>query len=202
VNKEEKIRKNQEDLEVIEQVLAGDHQKFEYLQKKYKRIIASLIRRMVKDEDEVQDLTQETFIKAYNGLDKFQTKYSFSSWLFKIASNTCIDYLRKKRFNIISLNQPKFDGSDEQEIEIHDETNTPDIELIANERKEALLKAIEELPENYRNIIKLRHGEDLDYSEISHRLKLPLGTVKAHLFRARKMLYVKLKKYQYLFQED
>jgi len=202
VNKEEKIKKNLEDIEVIKRILDGDKDAFAVIQKKYTRIISSLIRRMVKDEADVVDLTQDTFIKAYNALDKFQLDYSFSSWLFKIASNTCIDFLRKKRFNLVPLHRQNNDSEEEEIIEIKDDTYTPDTELLAKERKEALLQAIAELPDNYKEIIKLRHGEDLDYAEIAIRLDLPLGTVKAHLFRARKLLYEKLKKQKTLFNED
>lgn len=202
MNKEEKIKKNLEDIEVIKRILDGDKDAFAVIQKKYTRIISSLIRRMVKDEADVVDLTQDTFIKAYNALDKFQLDYSFSSWLFKIASNTCIDFLRKKRFNLVPLHRQNNDSEEEEIIEIKDDTYTPDTELLAKERKEALLQAIAELPDNYKEIIKLRHGEDLDYAEIAIRLDLPLGTVKAHLFRARKLLYEKLKKQKTLFNED
>jgi RNA polymerase sigma-70 factor (ECF subfamily) len=202
VNKEEKIKKNLEDIEVIKRILDGDKDAFAVIQKKYTRIISSLIRRMVKDEADVVDLTQDTFIKAYNALDKFQLDYSFSSWLFKIASNTCIDFLRKKRFNLVPLHRQNNDSEEEEIIEIKDDTYTPDTELLAKERKEALLQAIADLPDNYKEIIKLRHGEDLDYAEIAIRLDLPLGTVKAHLFRARKLLYEKLKKQKTLFNED
>jgi RNA polymerase sigma-70 factor (ECF subfamily) len=202
VNKEEKIKKNSEDIEVIKRILDGDKEAFAIIQKKYARIIASLIRRMIKDEADVNDLTQDTFIKAYNALGNFQLNYSFSSWLFKIASNTCIDFLRKKRFNLVSLHRPSNDSEGEEIIEIKDDTHTPDTDLLAKERKEALINAIAGLPDNYREIIKLRHGEDLDYSEIAYRLDLPLGTVKAHLFRARKLLYEKLKKQKTLFDEE
>ena len=189
----------QEDFEAIRRVLEGDNSAFRLLQKKYKRIISSLIRRMIKNEDDVDDLTQETFIKAYNALPSFKFCYSFSSWIYKIASNTCIDFLRKKRFKTVSLDQPIGDPEEENFLEIEDSSYIPDIRVLSEERKKALVDAIEKLPENYRIIIKLRHEEELDYSEISIRLNIPLGTVKAHLFRARKILYDSLKKYLYLF---
>ena len=202
MNREDKIKNNREDIEIIKRILAGDSSEFALLEKKYNHIISSLISRMVRDEEDVRDLTQDTFIKAYNALSNFQFQYSFSSWLFKIASNTCIDFLRKKRFNIVPLYKKSKDSEEEEIIDIHDETYTPDMELLAKERKEALLKAIAELPDNYKQIIKLRHGEDLDYDEIANRLNIPLGTVKAHLFRARKMLYKKLKEQKTLFDND
>lgn len=202
MNKNEKIKKNKEDIEIIKKILNGNTDLFAILEKKYSRIISSLIRRMVKDEDDVSDLTQETLIKAYNALHTFQFKYSFSSWLFKIASNTTIDFLRKKRFNMIPLYKKEKNSEEEEIIEIKDLSYTPDSNLVTHEKRELLLKAISELPENYKEIIKLRHGEDMDYAEIAERLNLPLGTVKAHLFRARKILYEKLKKHQKVFYEE
>lgn len=192
----------EEDFKAIRKVLSGNNNAFDYLQKKYKKIIASLIRRMVKDEDDVDDLTQETFIKAYNALNSFQFGYSFSSWLYKIASNNCIDFLRKKRFPTISLSQPVSGDDEDQTYEIADESYIADGDVLSMERKKVLYSAIDSLPENYREIIRLRHEEDLDYNEISDKLQLPLGTVKAHLFRARKILYTQLKSQVHLFNES
>jgi len=202
VNKNEKIKKNKEDIEIIKKILNGNTDLFAILEKKYSRIISSLIRRMVKDKDDVSDLTQETLIKAYKALHTFQFNYSFSSWLFKIASNTTIDFLRKKRFNMTPLYKKEKNSEEEEIIEIKDLSYTPDSNLVTHEKRELLLKAISELPKNYKEIIKLRHGEDMDYAEIAERLNLPLGTVKAHLFRARKILYEKLKKHQKVFYEE
>lgn len=182
-----KNNNSEEDFEAIRQVLAGNESAFGFLQKKYKPRITALIRRMIKDADDVEDLVQESFIKAYKALPKFQFGYNFSAWIYRIASNNCIDFLRKKRFKTISIDQPL--GNDEESyFDIEDNEMLPDIELISKERKNIINKAIEELPENYRTIINLRHKEELDYKEISERLDLPLGTVKAHLFRARKTL--------------
>jgi len=108
----------EEDFATVNKVLGGEIESYQVLQKKYKRIISSLIRKMIHNEDDVDDLTQETFIKAYNALTTFQAGFSFSSWLYKIASNTCIDFLRKKRFSTISLNQPISSSDDEQFFEI------------------------------------------------------------------------------------
>lgn len=193
------VESKQEDYEIVKNVLGGNKDAFSRLQNKYQKIIASLIRRMVQDEDDIDDLTQEAFIKAYNALDRFQFSYTFSSWLFKIASNNCIDFLRKKRFQTVSINQPIGDREDGLFIEIEDRENIPDLSVLSQERKKALNEAINSLPENYRKIIKLRHEEELDYKEISKLTGQPLGTVKAHLFRARKMMLDKLKKNPSIF---
>ena len=201
VNNHKKNKKNlDDDFDAIRRVLDGDQYAFGILQKKYTRIISSLIRRMVKNEDDIDDLTQETFIKAYNALSTFHFGYSFSSWLYRIASNNCIDFLRKKKFTTVSLNKTfQNSESDDEPWEIEDTSYLPDIDMLSEERKKAIFEAIESLPEEYNKIIKLRHEEELDYLQIANSLNLPLGTVKAHLFRARKMLLTQLKKKKNLF---
>ncbi len=189
----------EEDIEAIKKCLSGDNTGFNYLQKKYKSIVISLVRRMVKNEEDVEDITQETFIKAYNALSSFQFGYSFSAWLYRIASNNCIDFLRKKRFQVISLNVKSHDSDDEEEMEIIDDSFMPDIKVLNDEKKRTLNDAFEKLPPNYKLILKLRHEEDLEYNEIAERLNIPIGTVKAHLFRARKLMYDHLKNNKHLF---
>lgn len=192
----------QEDFDAIRRAIDGESGAYTFLQKKYKKIVLTLIRRMIKDEDDVDDLVQETFIKAFSALNTFQYGYSFSSWIYRIASNNCIDFLRKKRFTMVSISSQYDDSDEDHEIEIKDNSYQPDISLMNDEKKQLLLDAIEKLPENYREIIKMRHEEDMDYKEISDKLNLPLGTVKAHLFRARKILFEELKKHVSLFNEN
>jgi len=192
----------QEDFDAIRRAIDGESGAYTFLQKKYKKIVLTLIRRMIKDEDDVDDLVQETFIKAFSALNTFQYGYSFSSWIYRIASNNCIDFLRKKRFTMVSISSQYDDSDEDHEIEIKDNSYQPDINLMHDEKKQLLLDAIEKLPENYREIIKMRHEEDMDYKEISDKLNLPLGTVKAHLFRARKILFEELKKHVSLFNEN
>lgn len=199
--KDTKTQNLQEDLVYIKRVLEGDSSAYTFLQEKYQKLISSLIRRMVHNEDDVQDLSQESFIKAYKALATFQFDYSFSAWLYRIASNTCIDFLRKKRFQTVSLDQPLYNSEDDYYLEIEDNSYAPDINVLSKERKEAIIKAIDDLPDNYRQIIKLRHEKEMDYKDIADRLDIPLGTVKAHLFRARKMLLQSLKKKRHLFTE-
>lgn len=191
---------NEEDLKAIKSILSGKIDDFKILQNKYQRIVKNLIRKMIKNEDDVNDLAQETFIKVYNSLSSFQFQYTFSSWLFRIASNNCIDFLRKRRFPTISLSQP-LNESDDQFFEIEDKEYAPDKKMLTEERRKLLLKAIEELPEHYKEIIKLRHQEEMDYNQIAEHLKIPLGTVKAHLFRARKLLLQNLKQVKHIFTE-
>lgn len=194
------MNKNFDDKEVVDLILKGDQKKFELLENKYKKLIFSLIRKMVRNEEDVEDLTQDSFIKAFNALSSYNEDYSFSSWLYRIASNTCIDFLRKKRFATVSINQPVADD-DEYVMEIEDNSFIPDMGVLNEERRLVITSAIDNLPDNYKKVVKMRHEEELDYKEISEKLDLPLGTVKAHLFRARKILLTELKNRKDLFGE-
>ncbi len=198
----EQNRSKDEDNEIVRSILDGNRNDFAQLEKKYRMLITTLTRRMIKNEDDVQDLVQEAFIKVYKAIDKFQFGYSFSAWIYRITSNTCIDFLRKKRFQTISINNPVPSSDEEMEYEIEDREYIPDINVLYEERKLAISEAIENLPDNYKEIIRLRHEVEMDYKEIAEKLGLPLGTVKAHLFRARKLLYAALKKQVHLFKED
>ncbi len=187
-------KSQEEDLNAIKLALEDNQKGYEFLQKKYRRIINSIIRKMVKNQDDVDDLTQETFIKAFTALSKYNPQFAFSSWIFRIASNNCIDFLRKNRFQTLSLSGENESTGDDGVFEIKDTTYLADNPLLKNEKRYIIEQAINNLPENYRIIINLRHEEELDYNEISERLNIPLGTVKAHLFRARKLLLIELKK--------
>ncbi len=189
------------DNDIIKNILNGNKEQFGILQKRYKRIIGNLIKKMIRDEDDVDDLIQDTFIKAYSALPSFQFSYSFSSWIYRIASNTCIDFIRKKKFNFVFIDEHT--GDDDNPVyEIKDSNYQPDLEYNNKEKNDLLKKAINSLPENYRKIIKLRHEEELEYQEISDKLNLPLGTVKVHLFRARKQLYDSLKNQEIHFNSE
>ena len=203
---DEKILEKRKDLIIIKKVLNGlknnsnDINAFLVLEKKYKRLIRSLIKKMIKDEDDVDDLVQETFIKSFKALHNYHPAYTFSSWIYRIASNSCIDFLRKKKLNTFSINQVSKKDDEEIIYEIEDNDYKPDLGMLNSEKSKILYNAINNLPNNYKEIIHLRHTEDMDYAEISEKLNMPLGTVKAHLFRARKMLYEALKSNQHLFR--
>lgn len=192
-NRKNKLDSKEEDFEAIKRVLDGDNTAYEFLQKKYKNLIYSLVKKMIKNDSDVEDLVQETFIKAYKALDKFKFNYSFSAWIYRIASNNTIDFLRKRRFDTFSIDKPIGNAEDENYFEIEDNSYSPDLGLMNEQKSDIIREAIDSLPENYREIIILRHEEELDYKAIAEQLDLPLGTVKAHLFRARKLLYEELK---------
>ena len=190
----ENISKTKSDDNIlINKALAGDQAAYEKLMKKYYQLIYNLIFRMISRKEDVEDLTQEAFIKAFNSLQNFDRQFAFSTWLFKIATNNAIDYLRKKKLNTFSIDREIESEESDFKFEIPDNENKPDRVIIEDERKKILDEAIESLPPKYKEVILLRHKMDKEYEEIAKELKLPLGTVKAHIFRGRELLNKYLK---------
>lgn len=182
-----------EDLALIEEALKGNQSSYETLMRKYYQLIYNLVYRMISRKEDVEDLTQEAFIKAFNSLQNFDKQFAFSTWLFKIATNNAIDYLRKKKLATFSIDKEIEADDSDFKFEIPDHENKPDREIIDNQMRKILDEAIESLPPKYREVIVLRHKEEKEYEEIAKLLKLPLGTVKAHIFRGRELLNKYLK---------
>jgi RNA polymerase sigma factor (sigma-70 family) len=180
-------QKHEDDLIIIRSVLSGDSSQFALLWQKYNKQIFASVLKIVRSIDDADDIVQDTFLKAFNALHSYNQTFPFPAWLYKIASNTCIDYFRRKRIRPISIENINRDGGDIYDI-ISDKSTPIDVNIINNETKEELLKAVEQLPLRYKQCIQLRHFEELSYEEISIKMDLPLGTVKITLFRARKML--------------
>jgi len=176
------------DMHLIASALKGNQTAYERLMKKYHDQIANLIFRIIHQRLQVEDLTQEVFIKAFGSLKHFDDTYAFSTWLYKIATNSSIDYLRKKKLSTFSINKPIEMEDGEATYELPDTRYEPDKHIIQKQRAILLQEAIEMLPEKYKRVIILRHTEERDYSEIAKILNLPIGTVKAHIFRARELL--------------
>jgi len=185
--------KRQEDKQLIGLALQGDEKAFETLLNKYRNLVFSIMIKMVRNHQEAEDLTQEAFMKAFNSLSSFNDEFAFSTWLMKIASNNCIDFLRKRKLRTYSIHEPIQYKDEKIEIDIPDHEPTPEKQLLQGERAKMIQAAIDELPERYRYVILLRHKEEKSYEEISEILNLPLGTVKAQIFRAREILNKKLK---------
>ena len=182
-----------EDSLLIRRALNGDQRAFRRLRQKYQEAIQSMIYRMVRHPEEVQDLTQEAFIKAFASLSDFNDEYAFSTWLYRIATNNCIDHLRKKKLQTFSIDKPIESKDGDYSFELPDTDLGPDQALIASQRRRMLEEAMQSLPPKYRQVIIMRHVEEKEYAEIARMLRLPLGTVKAHIFRAREMLYKRLR---------
>jgi len=181
-----------EDDGFVIRALKGDESAYKDLMEKYDRPIYFHIRKMIKEKELVEDLVQEVFMKAFKNLATYSNEYAFSTWLYRIATNHTIDYLRKKKLQTLSINDPYKTKDGELEIQLPDETYATDKQVIKKERKKIVQDAIANLPEKYRAVIQLRHMDELSYDEIADELDLPLGTVKAHIFRARELLYKSL----------
>lgn len=180
---------SEQDRILVEQALAGNEAAFRLLVQKYGKALHHHIYRMVRAKGEVEDLVQESFIKAFSALSSYSSDYAFSTWLYKIATNHTIDYLRKKKLPTFSIDKPIQTKDGNLEYEVPDVTYRPDRHVVADQRRELIQEAIDSLPEKYHRVIMLRHQQEKSYEEIAQELDLPLGTVKAHIFRARKLLY-------------
>jgi RNA polymerase sigma-70 factor (ECF subfamily) len=188
-----RLESREEDSALIKRALTGDQKAFRRLRLKYHDAIFKLINRMIRNREEVEDLTQEAFIKAFASLASFNEEYAFSTWLYKIATNNSIDYVRKRKLQTFSINKPIESEESDYSFELPDTDPEPDQEMIAAQRKKMLDDAMNALPAKYRQVILMRHVDEQEYQEIAKTLKLPLGTVKAHIFRARELLYKQLR---------
>lgn len=170
---------------IIEQVLAGDNNAFGVLVETYQDRVYNLALRMCGNADDAFDLSQEAFVRAWRGLAGFQQEAAFSTWLFRLTANVCLDWLRaKKRRPIVSLTTADDDG-EEVQMELADPGKSPEEILEAAEDRAALAKAMNELPVEYRQILTMRAINDMSYTEIAETLQIREGTVKSRLSRAR-----------------
>jgi RNA polymerase sigma factor (sigma-70 family) len=182
-----------EDSRLIKAALAGSDAAYSQIMHKYHDAIFSFIYRMVHDHQQVEDLTQEAFIKAFSSLKNFNEEFAFSTWLYKIATNNCIDHIRRRKLQMYSIDKPIESKDSDYTFELPDESYEADKELISGQRARMLQEAIDQLPEKYRRVIMLRHSDERSYEEIAKMLRIPIGTVKAHIFRAREILYKQLR---------
>lgn len=176
------------DYELIDESISGNEDAFGILMGRYENSLYGLIFKMVRNHEETQDLVQEAFIKSYNALASFNKQYSFSTWLFKIASNNCIDHLRKRKLKTTSIDAPIQTENGSLSQDLPDNSYSPERDSLRNELFSSINSIIEELPEKYKVVINLRHKEDNSYEEIAQTLDIPIGTVKARIFRAREIL--------------
>ena len=174
------------DGELVRTALAGRESGFEELVRRYQRPIAAYVYRMVGDYDAALDLTQEVFIKVYNSLARYRSEFKFSTWIYKIAHNAAIDYLRRHTVREQAL-AGSVDG-ERRETTIESRRLTPEQESEKKERRSEIESVVQLLPAAYRELIALRHSHDLSYDEIAEVTGLPLGTVKNRLFRAREAM--------------
>ena len=184
------------DAPLVQRAVAGDHKAFELLVIKYQRRIQRLIGRMVRDVDLVEDIAQETFIRAYRALAQFRGDAQFYTWLYRIAVNTAKKSLMDlKRNPTVSENSFKSDDDDETSPVENELTSseTPDAVLASKEIAQIINNALEALPDELRQAITLREIEGLSYEEISEAMNCPIGTVRSRIFRAREAISQKVK---------
>ena len=184
--------KAKKDLEIIELALKGEEKAYAELLDRYQDSIYFLLLKKIGNENDAEDLTMETFGKAFNNLSQNTPVYAFSTWLFRIAINNCIDFVRKRK-----IRPQSFDTG----IDFHDPDNSnftslspnPEELVIKKEKAEELKSMIKTLKPRYARLIDYRYYQELSYEEIAETMQLPLGTVKAQLFRARELLAPLLK---------
>lgn len=168
----------------------GDEQAFAELMERYKRPVYHMILKMIRNTDDAEDLTIEAFAKAFKNLHKFKKDYTFSTWLFRIATNNTIDFIRKKKLNTFSLNTSfTDDGGESVTIDVEDKNLNPQEETIKGQKIELVRMFVSKLPPKYQRLVRLRYFDELSYDEIAKTLDAPLGTVKAQLHRARELMY-------------
>jgi RNA polymerase sigma factor (sigma-70 family) len=170
------------DYELVKKCLEGNQDSFAELVSRYKKLIYSVVFNLIPDKQDVNDISQEVFIRIYKSLHSYNPEYKFSTWSVKIATNLCIDALRKKKNNSVSM----------EEVEELSSSGTPEEQYLNKERSEKIRQAVEQLPEKYRIPIVLFHQNGMSYEEIMKILDEPMSIVKNRLYRARLMLREKL----------
>lgn len=180
-----------EDFTLIDKAIKDkDQQAFAQLMERYRKPVYHMILKMVRNVDDAEDLTIEAFAKAFKNLHRFKKDYTFSTWLFRIATNNSIDFIRKKRLQTMSLDSSyKDDAGEPVSIDVEDKNLNPQEEAIKSQKIELIQMFVTKLPAKYQRLVRLRYFEELSYDEIARELEAPLGTVKAQLHRARELLY-------------
>jgi RNA polymerase sigma factor (sigma-70 family) len=185
-----------QDYSLVQNAIKGDQKSYAELLGRYRDAIYFMLLKMVNNKIDAEDLTIEAFGKAFRNLSQYSPSFAFSTWLFKIASNNCIDFLRKKKNDVISLDNPTDNNEQDQSIPLAANVLDPEEELIKDQKESVMRNIVTKLKPRYRKLIELRYFNEYSYEEISKELELPIGTVKAQLFRARELLYNVIKNSQ------
>lgn len=181
-------KKARQDYELVKQALQGNEKAFARLLNRYKDAIYFMLLKMVNNRSDAEDLTLEAFGKAFKSLHQYSPTYAFSTWLFKIASNNCIDFLRRKKGVHVSI-ENKEENENADSIRLKSKEPNPEERLIRQQKAILLRNVVRKLKPRYQVLVELRYFKEFSYEEIAKALDLPLGTVKAQLFRAREMLF-------------
>ena len=180
--------KARDDLQLVEEAKKGNEKAFASLMNRYRDSIYYLLLKMVSNPYDAEDLTIEAFGKAFRNLDSYTPKFAFSTWLFKIATNNCVDFIRKKQVSPTPLDHLQ-DSLENVTVNIQSDLPDPEESLINHQKIAALKDIISQLKPRYKKLIELRYYKEYSYEEISSELNLPIGTVKAQLYRAKTLLY-------------
>jgi RNA polymerase sigma factor (sigma-70 family) len=175
----------------------GDQKAYAELMSRYRDSVYFMLLKMINNKDDADDLTIEAFGKAFKRLAQYTPNFAFSTWLFKIATNNCIDHIRKKKNNTFSIDKPFTDDEGgEMTMDLRSEQLDPEEKVMKKQKVMMMHEVVEKLKPRYKMLIEMRYFEELSYEEIAEKLELPLGTVKAQLFRAREFLQNILKNSQ------
>lgn len=180
-----------EDFTLIDMAVGGDDKAYAKLLLRYRKPVYHMVLKMVRNIDDAEDLTMESFSKAFRSLSRFKKDYTFSTWLFRIATNNAIDFIRKRKLNTLSI-QNTFTDDDGQSVGMDVEDDgilNPQDETIKAQKEEIIQAFVSMLPSKYQKLVRLRYFHELSYEEIAEELEAPLGTVKAQLHRARELMY-------------
>ncbi|HEX8432106.1 MAG TPA: sigma-70 family RNA polymerase sigma factor [Longimicrobium sp.] len=184
------------DHELVASAQKGSEKAYRELLGRYQRPVFSLVYRMLRDREQAEDLAQETFVRVFNNIERYDPKYKFSSWIFKIATNLTIDHIRKKELATVSIDGSRYAVTPDEiaasTITVEGRDPNPEQLLEAKELGSEIEEAIGELRPEYRTAIVLRHVEGREYQEIADIMGLPLGTVKTFIHRARNSLRERL----------
>jgi len=180
-----------EDFKLIDMAVGGDDKAYAKLLLRYRRAVYHMVLKMVRNVDDAEDLMMESFSKAFRSLHKFKKDFTFSTWLFRIATNNAIDFIRKKKLNTLSIENTYTDDNGQSvSIDVEDSgvLNPQDVAIKA-QKEELIQEFVNMLPAKYQKLVRLRYFHELSYEEIAEELEAPLGTVKAQLHRARELMY-------------
>ncbi len=187
--------KAKKDFELVQQAQMGSQHAYAQLMQRYRDAIYFMILKMINNKSDAEDLTIEAFGKAFRNLDQYSPSYAFSTWLFRIASNNCIDYLRRKKTRQISIvsnsndsNSPNDSIGEDSSMAVQSDLPDPEEAMIKDQKRILMREIVDTLKPRYRRLVELRYFMEYSYEEIAEELDIPIGTVKAQLFRARELL--------------
>jgi len=182
-------KKANEDVELVQAAKSGDQSAYTAIMVRYREPIYYLVLKMIRNESDAEDISIEAFEKAFKKLEQYTPDYAFSTWLFRIATNHCIDFIRKKKLKTTSIDKVIDDGEGEgMKIQIEGTSKDPEEKYIEQQKIELMREYVDKLEEPYKTLVTLRYFKEWSYEEIVNELGVPLGTVKAQLFRSRALL--------------